>query len=310
MAEVLDKLFQNNALLKMVFTSRLCGYEGLKTQDQSVYHNIETLKSMVSGRLSALLDDSGWVHNSIRGGNAQLPLRIAKMLSDRIHLQKVLARVSNENKKIKLSFVDGSDAYCEKLVLAVPAPVYSSIEFEPDVVPQQQLQAIQSVQCGTNQKVLVPTSRPHIGYDGTMITEKLVSFFNLAADVLIMYFLRPEDLSFFDEQLLILQKGYTDVGEGTQTLVQAEDRQLIKYDSAVTHCWLADPYAQGSFSGYNALLSSSLDNKVSYKGIVIKEIFQPVKERVFFVGEHTTILNEVGTMEAAVESGERMARLF
>ncbi|MDJ1305797.1 MAG: FAD-dependent oxidoreductase [Candidatus Midichloria sp.] len=39
-----------------------------------------------------------------------------------------------------------------------------------------------------------------------------------------------------------------------------------------------------------------------------KAIFLPIQDSIFFVGEHTTILECIGAMEAAVESGERIAQ--
>lgn len=47
-----------------------------------------------------------------------------------------------------------------------------------------------------------------------------------------------------------------------------------------------------------------------YSGVKVKALSEPVNDKVFFVGEHTTILNEIETMEAAVESGDRIANLF
>ena len=68
--------------------------------------------------------------------------------------------------------------------------------------------------------------------------------------------------------------------------------------------------AQGSYSGYTTALNQELDTQINYQGIIIKEIFTPVDNRLFFIGEHTTILEAIGTMEAAIESGERIAKLF
>jgi monoamine oxidase len=48
---------------------------------------------------------------------------------------------------------------------------------------------------------------------------------------------------------------------------------------------------------------------MTYKGKV-KVLFEPVDDKIFFIAEHATILDEIGTMEAAVESGERIAELF
>ena len=39
-------------------------------------------------------------------------------------------------------------------------------------------------------------------------------------------------------------------------------------------------------------------------------MFEPIDDQIFFIGEHTSIIYEIGTMEAAIESAERTAKLF
>lgn len=75
-------------------------------------------------------------------------------------------------------------------------------------------------------------------------------------------------------------------------------------------------------------LSHTLKNDIHY-GFVLTRIYkegQKIKlkfsngheiqtdylfhNKIFFAGEHTTILDALGTMEGAIESGERMARLM
>lgn len=46
-------------------------------------------------------------------------------------------------------------------------------------------------------------------------------------------------------------------------------------------------------------------------GETFKALFAPIQGRLYFAGEHSSILLEVpGTMEAACESGERIARVI
>jgi hypothetical protein len=48
---------------------------------------------------------------------------------------------------------------------------------------------------------------------------------------------------------------------------------------------------------------------VEENGEVFKALFAPLHQKLYFAGEHATILFDVpGTMEAACESGERIAR--
>jgi hypothetical protein len=63
-----------------------------------------------------------------------------------------------------------------------------------------------------------------------------------------------------------------------------------------------------NYSGYSSTISSELDEKIFFADEEFKSLFRPTKNGLFFAGEHTTVLEYIGTMEAAVESGERVAR--
>jgi monoamine oxidase len=89
-----------------------------------------------------------------------------------------------------------------------------------------------------------------------------------------------------------------------------DDIQFKRYASPLIKAWSRDPFAKASYSAYGTLLNEKIDQKIQYRGITFKKIFAPIEDRIFFVGEHATLLDEVGTMEAAVESGERLAKLF
>lgn len=62
------------------------------------------------------------------------------------------------------------------------------------------------------------------------------------------------------------------------------------------HDWKSDPYARG---GYCIVPVGSLD--------AMEELARPVKDRLFFAGEHTHVGGREGTIHGAIETGERAA---
>lgn len=48
---------------------------------------------------------------------------------------------------------------------------------------------------------------------------------------------------------------------------------------------------------------------IGERGVTHRKLFAPIDQTLYFAGEHATILLDVpGTMEAACESGERVAQ--
>jgi len=91
---------------------------------------------------------------------------------------------------------------------------------------------------------------------------------------------------------------------------EINDVQFAKANNPVIKSWVKDLYAKGSYSSYGVVLQELFDQKINYQNIIVKKVFEPIDDRIFFVGEHTTIIDEIGTMEAAVESGERISQIF
>ena len=97
---------------------------------------------------------------------------------------------------------------------------------------------------------------------------------------------------------------------GKELREKAQDQQLVSYEDAVFKSWVKDPYANGSYSNRAVGQATILSEIIRIKGEEVRTIFRPIHDQIFFAGEHTTLLPVLGTMEAAVESGERMARLM
>jgi monoamine oxidase len=322
MQDVLDRLFPKDPLLKRILGFHLASYEGSPTPLLCPYHNIGVLKSIIFGGLPSVRQPSTdarpiFHHVTLKGGNASLPLKIREKMSSSLHLNKVLKEVcAGERNQLMLFFQDGSAALCDKLILAVPCSVYQDISFDNKVIPSEKLKKIKRVQYGSNGKILAPMTGGHLAHNGVM-TDKMFAFFMGESKVLTLYFSRKSGQNLlknlkdlFQEARAVLKLGFKGSSLTEHLPVIANDDQLTPYDKPVAKSWWEDIYAKGSYSNFGVGLKEQFDEKTTYKGVSVKTMFEPVDNRVFFAGEHTTILDVIGTMEAAVESGNRISALF
>jgi len=59
------------------------------------------------------------------------------------------------------------------------------------------------------------------------------------------------------------------------------------------------------------LFKKTLTSLQNQDGEIVRALFAPIGQTLYFSGEHASILMEIpGTMEAACESGERIARMI
>lgn len=323
MQDVLDCLFPQASPLKRCLDLHLSSYEGSPSSMLCLYHNMMALKSMLLGGLASVVRQSStnslpmFRRVALKGGNAKLPLKIMEIMGNKIHLGKALKEVGRgDANQLKLFFHDGSTFSCDRLILAIPCSVYNDIAIDEEIISTQRLQKIKRVQYGSNGKVVLPIKTGHLTHNA-VLTDRMAAFFGDDTKVLTLYFSRESGANLlknlqglFQEAQVALKSGFKNAVFMQELPVVAEDSQFTRYDTPVAKSWWEDPYAKGSYSNFGIDLKEQFAEKMTYKGVKVKTLFEPVDDRVFFVGEHTTILDEIGTMEAAVESGERIANLF
>lgn len=322
MQDVLDGLLPKDSPLKRALSLHLSSYEGSPASTLCLHHNKETLKSIIFGGLASTRQSSidsklVWDLTALKGGNAKLPLKIMEKMSHKIHLGRVLKEVAvNDAKQLVLIFQDGSTFLYDKLILAIPCSVYSDIAFDERVIPTGKLEKIKRVQHGSNGKVLLPIKTGPLTHNA-ILTDKMAAFFAGDSKILTLYFSRESGANLlknlkglFEETQSALKAGFENSIFTQDLPIIAEDDQFTSYDMPVAKSWWEDLYAKGSYSNFGVDLKEQFAEKMTYKNIKIKTLFEPVDDKVFFIGEHATILDEIGTMEAAVESGERIANLF
>ena len=323
MQDVLRGIFREDEPLYQILSVRLAAYEGAVPEKLSPFY-VDTLFHMLLGGISSAHPGTGTegirLHlASIKGGNALLPEKMAERLGNRLHLNQALKQVSkDEQGTFVLTFSGGEKVKADRLVLAIPCSVYENIVFDENVIPRERLEAIKSVPYGTNAKILVPFIQKPSKREGLINRRVVSSSFHVKGNVLTLYYtgessrFSEETISqTYGEEQAMIEKGF---GEGCFPLFaprMAEDRPFAHYAGAVGHSWPNDPYAKGSYA-YIAPGQESLFTDIHKEGNeIVKTLFAPIDRKLYFAGEHASILLEaMGTLEAACESGERVARLI
>ena len=321
MREVLNELLEEKDSLYKSLAVRLAAYEGAPVEKLSSFY-AETLYHMLLGGLSSAHQSTGgeekYIHlASVKGGNAVLLEKLAQALEGRLHLNRPLAAVSRgSGSSYELVFQNGQKVKADILVLAMPCSAYEDIEFERDLIPEERLQAIRNVQYGTNAKVLVPLSQPALERR-TLINDRAVAFLDIGCNVLTLYYIGETGrfsektiAKTYNQEKRMLEMGFRDLCPSSLPEM-AQDKQWVCYEGPIAYSWPNDPNIKGSYSyvapGQEALLTAVRDEQ----GEMVKELFAPIDSTLYFAGEHASILMDVsGTMEAACESGERVARMI
>lgn len=202
------------------------------------------------------------------------------------------------------------------VVLAIPCSVYEKIFFEENVIALDRLEAIKSVQYGMNAKILVPFSTIPLKRTEAVINDHIISFFDVTRNILTLYYTGETSrfsnhtiLNAYSQERPMIELGFGDACSSFVPPVFAEDRAFAAYNFPVGYSWPNDPYAKGSYSYISPGQETLLTTLGEEQGEKFKALFAPIEQKLYFAGEHATILMEVpGTMEAACESGERVAR--
>ena len=323
MQDVLRGLFAQEDPLYKIMAVRLAAYEGGTIEKLSPLY-IETLYHMLLGGICAVHQESELVESffnivGIKGGNALLPEKMAVILGDRLHRNKPLTHVAkSEDNSFVLTFCDGQQIKADILVLTNPCSTYEDIVFEEDVIPLEKLESIKSVHYGTNAKILIPFPSLY-SHKTSLMNDSVCGWFDVGRRVLTLYHIGESSFfsadtildTYYKNGFQLIKRGFADVDFSNIVPVFAEDRAFSSYDGAVGYSWPTDPYAKGSYSYIFAGQESLLTSLQEENGEIVKTLFAPIDKKLYFAGEHTSVLMDVpGTMEAACESGERTARMI
>jgi monoamine oxidase len=257
----------------------------------------------------------------VKGGNSQLIAALAHALEGHIHYTHPLRKITRSaDQKIWLHF-DGESQWTDYLILAIPCTTLCDIDIEEGIFPEDQQSAIGMLQYGTNAKILLPIS--HLGEIRTecILTENWVLWTNVNHTVMTYYCggepgvfdsSSPESLSsIIESQVPRILQVYpqTQFPHGLVPTVPG-NQMFAHYDKPVGISWAHEEFSKGGYSNYGLGTFALFDEFIDDYQEAVRRPFRSIGGHIFFAGEHTAPRDENGTMNGAVYSGERAARML
>jgi monoamine oxidase len=236
----------------------------------------------------------------LRGGNEQLPERLARGLSSRVRVRHVVQRIAQTRTGVLVTVENGrrrSELSATCALVTAPAPLAAAIEFVPDL-PEAQRDALTRLKYGPATKTLLQFNRAawrRTGKPRACATDLGVGAVWDAG----------ENQSGPKGMLAVLAGG----GASTAT------RSLLKTggaDEMVSHLsffgigrarllashsvsWEDDPWARGAYAVFDRFFPPAA-----------RRLLKIPSGRIFFAGEHTSAKWQ-GYMNGAITSGQRAA---
>jgi len=314
MRDVFDRLFKARNAAYRLMEVRLVGYEGGLLENLSPLY-IDTLYHLLRGGVSATHQSNVFHRAAVKGGNAALPLAIAERLGSRMHLNTALrSLVVTHDQSYMLTFADESVVIAAQVVLAMPCPVYSDIAFGPGVLPAERVAAISAIAYGVNAKIYMPFLDPEMTCG---LANDRICIWPRQHELTLYYSSKD---GFFTPETIVqtARKEYDGLTSFYQAAlpvpvdpVYAKDEQYVAYETPVGYSWPNDPYVKGSYSYIAAGQEALFTETVTIDDETFKKLFAPINNTLFFAGEHVCPVRDIaGTMEAACQSGEQVARVI
>ncbi|MBA3237149.1 MAG: FAD-dependent oxidoreductase [Parachlamydiaceae bacterium] len=261
------------------------------------------------------------VLRSVKGGNSLLIKALTGRLDGHIHYNMPLRRIvrCKSNKRIILDFGTKNPVETDYLVLALPCSTLRDVKIEPSLIPNDQMLAIQSLQYGTNAKILLPIKGIDELTARSLITKNMSTWMN--EDFSIMTFYYSDQKGIFDCQSSEVLQNMLSTEISTVCLLHPEiefplglnpcsRKEVLDtvYDQPVGISWMNEEFSKGSYSncGIDNFIAFH-DNCEEYQEKVLS-VFRSIDGSIFFAGEHTDI-DDFATMGGAVRSGEKAARM-
>ena len=189
------------------------------------------------------------------------------------------------------------------VLFAIPCSTLRDIQIGAGIFASDQIQAIHTLQYGTNRKVLLPVKLSKTITE-MIWTENTSIWFNKQSNVMTFY-MGGSQGSLNAQQVHSLIKHELDVVKA----FYPELHWLGEMPNLTISNWEADEFSKGSYSNFGVGQTTLFHPTIEAQGEQVREVFRSVKNRIVFAGEHTDIENPA-TMEGATLSGEKGARIM
>lgn len=252
----------------------------------------------------------------VKGGNSSLVKKLVDVLEGKIHYNSVLHKITKTSEgKIQLHFKD-KVVETDVLILAIPCSTLRDIEIEEGIIPDDQMYAIETLQYGTNAKIAIPVK---MSVDDFSFTDNVALWWDKTRSILTFYYGGTPGVFNSNSAEVVLEKIHQEI-PSLQLLdpavslpidltpTKVKDELFANYDQPVGIAWISEEFSKGSYSSFGVGQYLFFNEMLQISGETVRKVFRPIDDQIFFAGEHTA-LQYPGTMEAAVESGERTARM-
>lgn len=303
---LLDRFFKNNETARHLVELHVSGYFG-NPSEQLSSHYLDDFWKWYKKIYSISHNKAQNVarHDTIKGGNSQLPENLAAALRGHVHYSHPLRKISktHDGKQFVLEFPNSEVVTTDYLILTLPCSTLRDVNVQEGIIPDDQWHAIKTLQYGTNGVVLIGVSLGDVEKSEYSMTEDAMTWFNKTRKILTLYYGGPAGQfnSHFPEDVYKIIK---DEMPALKLLFPT-----MKYNGKKqAMSWINEQYSKGSYCSWGVGQYELFDEKTETLGEPVRKVFRPIDNRIFFAGEHTAIEYPT-TMEGAVESGERTARM-
>ncbi len=274
------------------------------------YDAADTEKASTFGLREEMLNEGSWLQMNIKEGYGPL-IKFLKTEAEKhgaeFILNKIVTAIDYTGDKVKVSTSDGLIYQTTQVILTVPLPILPEIQFAP-AIPTQLAAAAKIGYGGVIKLILKFKDKWWTGVR-EQVFEKM--FFMLSSEpvptwwtqypqerpILTGWLPGPEALEMSkksDEDILAL--ALESLSKIFTIGVDELKEQLTNYKILN---WPKDPYARGVYS-----------YATPWSAEAIAELQKPIANKVYLAGEAIYEGSEVGTVEAALTSGQRVAKLI
>jgi monoamine oxidase len=325
LADLIDPFFAQNPLLRHRMEVMMCSWEGSSTRDlppEYLHESFWRLYTRFYGHLQDALQQKTLfgTSRSIAGGNSRLVQALADSLEGHIHYSKPLRKISKSpDQKIRLHF-DTECIWTDYLILALPCSTLRDVEIEEGLIPDDQLQAIRTLQYGTCAKIIFPIQCPQNTQSEWLPLEHGFVFFNKNHTTLTWLGGGPAGIfpvdgkpsfdSFIEKEIAHISQVFPDLFF-TRGTVSSSPKEFLfsQYDTPISISWTKEEFSKGSYSNFGIGTFAFFSEFIDEFGESVRKVFRSIDGRILFAGEHTAPQGDNGTMDGAVNSGERAARI-
>lgn len=324
--ELLDRFLGKETLIRRVVERTITGSDGMTSYQLSPY-NLPNFWRIYRGVYEGVREAAegeqpfAMALRSVKGGNSRLVEALAAPLEKAIHFNSPLRKIARDSQKgFRLDFAPGNSVHADYVVLALPCSTLRQVELASGLFPEDQMRAIRDLPYGKNGKILLPVAGISPQEACLAFTDDLGAWFNANNSVLTLYYgaeqasFNPSDLPLLtriaQRDLPAMKRLFPKMAfpMGTEPIAFQES-QPPRYSRPVAISWWHEEFSQGSYASYGIQDFALFTAKTYSYGEEILKVFRPILHSLFFAGEHTAG-EAVGTMEGAVRSGDKAARMI